>query len=287
MAWWGWLLVGWTVLALVAAPLVGIALREADALDQARLGAAPPLAQRVRRRRRRIPVPPVARGLIAVGVSLEAIGFALRATGHEQGGLNALSMDHPLSVPRMFVTGVFAAAALAAFLGTTRTGSRRGWWLAVGTVATVVAEVKGGGTVHIRALEAAGVADRPVVAALGSALLAGFVLTGLFWLSRHERRDRRRVLTAFGVYVAASVGLSAVSSLAGEAFGGVWSAAATFLEESGEVVGAVAVLTAVLVGVAPRLVLPADWAIRRAADAETVDAPSTLPAWRTRGYMGA
>jgi hypothetical protein len=284
MAWWGWLLVGWTVLALAVAPVMGIALREADVLDQARLGAAPPLSERMRRRRRRIPVPPVARALIAVGVSLEVIGFALRATGHERGGLNALSMDHPLSVPRMFVTGVFAAAALAAFLGATRTGSRRGWWVAVGAVATVVAQVKGGGTVHVRALEAAGVADRPVVAALGSALLAGFVLTGLFWLSRHERRDRRRVLTAFGIYATASVGLSAVSSLAGR---GIWSAAATFAEESGEVVGAVAVLTAVLVGVAPRLVLPADWAIRRAADAETVDAPGALPAWRTSGYQGA
>jgi hypothetical protein len=33
----------------------------------------------------------------------------------------------------------------------------------------------------------------------------------------------------------------------------------------------------VLVGVAPRLVLPADWALRRRADAETVDAPAALP----------
>jgi hypothetical protein len=37
------------------------------------------------------------------------------------------------------------------------------------------------------------------------------------------------------------------------------------------------VLTAVLVGVAPRLVLPADWLLRREADAQTIDAPGALP----------
>jgi hypothetical protein len=56
-----------------------------------------------------------------------------------------------------------------------------------------------------------------------------------------------------------------------------WTAAATFVEETGEAFGAVAVLVAVLVGVAPRLVLPADWLLRRQADAETVDAAVVLP----------
>ena len=40
-----------------------------------------------------------------------------------------------------------------------------------------------------------------------------------------------------------------------------------------------AVLMAVLVGVAPRLVLPADWPLRRTEDASTVDAPGQLPVW--------
>jgi hypothetical protein len=74
----------------------------------------------------------------------------------------------------------------------------------------------------------------------------------------------------------AAIGLSAVSSMAG----GNWATAATFVEESGEVLGGVAVLVAVLAGVAPRLVLPADWALRRTADSETVDAPGALPTWQ-------
>ena len=36
-------------------------------------------------------------------------------------------------------------------------------------------------------------------------------------------------------------------------------------------------LMAVLVGVAPRLVLPAAWALRRSADAQTLDVPDLLP----------
>ena len=52
---------------------------------------------------------------------------------------------------------------------------------------------------------------------------------------------------------------------------------ATFLEESGEALAGVAFLMAVLVGVAPRLVLPAAWALRRTADAQTLDVPEALP----------
>jgi hypothetical protein len=47
---------------------------------------------------------------------------------------------------------------------------------------------------------------------------------------------------------------------------------ATFVEEAGEALAGVAFLMAVLVGVAPRLVLPASWALRRTADAEAVAA---------------
>ena len=53
--------------------------------------------------------------------------------------------------------------------------------------------------------------------------------------------------------------------------------AATFLEESGEALAGVAFLLAVLAGVAPRLVLPASWPLRRSADAQTLDLPARLP----------
>jgi hypothetical protein len=283
MVWWAWMLVGWLVLAVVVALPIGLAIRGADRrelgaaalraadhpvdLITARRSALPP-------RRRRIPVPPLAMTLIGTGISLEAVGFVLRTAGQERGTARLLSMDAPMSAPRLFVTALFAVAAVAAVIGGARSPGRRTWWLSVAAVAAVIAEVKGGGTVHVRTLQAVGVADHPVLAAIGSTVVLAAVLALLFWVSRSERRDRRRVLRAFGLYGAAAVGLSAISSMAGS-----WSTLATFVEESGEMLGGVAVLVAVLVGVAPRLVLPADWALRRTADAETIDAPGALPAW--------
>ena len=144
-----------------------------------------------------------------------------------------------------------------------------------------VAEVKGGGTVHVRVLEALGVTDHPAVALAGSAAIVAAVVASLFYVARAERRDRRRVLLAVAFSGLAASALSAVSTAVAQGVGSTspWSAASTFVEESAEAVGAVAVLIAVLIGVAPRLVLPADWALRRTADAKTVDAPGVLPGW--------
>ena len=284
MPWWVWVLIGWVALAIVLAPWVGMALRGSERRARALVGdltdhRAVAGARSAGPSRRRLPVPALAITLVGLGVTLEALGFLVRAAGRERGAAGVLSMDLPMSLPRMYITALFAAAALMAFLGASRSPRRRTWWAAVGAVAAVIAQVKGGGTVHVRALDGLGVGERPVLAAAGSALVAGAVLAGLWWLSRDERRDRRRVLGAFALYAVASVLLSALSSVAGPVAGAWWSAAATFVEESGEVVGAVTVLVAVLAGVAPRLVLPAGWPTRRAADAETVDAPGALPGW--------
>jgi hypothetical protein len=276
MPWWGWALIGWTGMAVLLAPLIGLDLREAERREvPAALSQPAPAAPRLTRR---IPVPPIAVALLLTGVVLEAIGFVIRASGNERGAARLWAMDLPLAVPRMFVAALFALAAVVALVGAARGVGRRPWWTAVALVSAVVAEVKAGGTIHVRALETAGVADHPLLAALGSALVVGVVLAVLWWVSRTERRDRRRVLTAFGLYAGASVGLSGVSSLVAQSGGGhFWTAAATFVEETGEAFGGVAVLVAVLVGIAPRLVLPADWPLRRTADAETVDAPGALP----------
>jgi hypothetical protein len=286
MAWWGWVLLGWVGISVIVALPLGMVIREADRRElDVPAGALPhPLVAMnggvaPRPARRRIPVPPIAVTLAGIGVTLEAVGFVVRSAGLDRGAGRLWSMDAAMSVPRLYVTALFVAAAAAAFLGGSRTLGRRGWWVGVGLVAVVVAEVKGGGTVHVRALEMLGVAGRPVVAAIGSAAVAAVVLGTLWWLSRSEIRDRRRVLGAFALYAVASVGLSAVSTGLGQSRGSAWAAAATFVEESGEVLGAVAVLMAVLVGVAPRLVLPADWPLRRTADATTVDAPGALPVW--------
>jgi hypothetical protein len=275
MPWWGWALLGWTGLAVVLAPLLGLAVREADRREHELGLTASPVERAVRRRR--IPVPPLAGGLLLAGVVLEAVGFVVRTSGHERTA-QLWSMDAPLAVPRMFVAALFALAALAAFAGAARGAGRRPWWVAVGVVALLIAEVKAGGTVHVRTVEALGLADQPLLAVVLSTVVAAVVLAAMWWLSRDERRDRRRVLIALGLYATAAVGLSGVTSLLGTGGAGpYWMAASTFVEEAGEAAGAVAVLTAVLVGVAPRLVLPADWLLRRRADAETIDAPQPLP----------
>jgi len=276
MRWWGWALLGWTVAAAVLAPLFGLALREADRRERSgRSRTGVPAKRAVQRRR--IPVPYLAVALLLTGVVLETVGFLVRSSGHERSAL-LWSMDAPLSIPRMFVAALFFTAALAAAVGAARGTGRRPWWAAVALVAAVIGQVKAGGTVHTAALAAAGLRGHPVTAAAVSAAVAGVVLAALWWLSRTERRDRRRVLVAFGLYAVASVGLSGVSSLVGQAGGSpYWSSVATFVEETGEAFGAVAVLTAVLVGVAPRLVLPAAWLLRRRADAETIDAPAAVP----------
>ena len=110
------------------------------------------------------------------------------------------------------------------------------------------------------------------------------VVGTLGFISRAERRDRRRVLSVLALYAVAAVGLSAVSSLVAGDYGMAshGAAAATFIEESGEALAAVAFLMAVMAGVAPRLVLPAEWALRREADAHTLDLPEQAPG-RTLG----
>lgn len=290
MVWWVLVLTGWLAVAVLASLLLGMAIRGADrraagqgtspgtddALDliAARLPTDP-----LPPRRRRLPVPPIAVTLLTTGVGLEILGLALRISGREHGRALLLSMDAPMSVPRLFIAALFATAAVTAVLGGVSSRGRRTWWLSVAAVAAAVAEVKGGGTTHVRALHALGLSEHAPITVVGSAAIIAAVLSTLYWVSRAERRDRRRVLLAFGVYGVAAVGLSAVASTAGD-----WSAVATFAEEAGEVVGGVAVLIAVLVGVAPRLVLPPDWALRRDADALTIDAraalaaPSSLPA---------
>jgi hypothetical protein len=94
-------------------------------------------------------------------------------------------------------------------------------------------------------------------------------MAALWFLSRGDRRDRRRVLGVLALYAFAAVGLSAVSGAVPQN----WAAVATYVEESGEALAGVAFLVAVVVGVAPRLVLPAEWVLRRELDAQTFDVP--------------
>jgi hypothetical protein len=221
-----------------------------------------------------VPLPPVGITLAFLAVALETAGYVLRLRGTTGPVAGVMSMDAPWSLPRLYVTVLFAAAALAAVAGAARNPGRRTWWLAVGAVAAGIAAVKAGSTVHVTVVDVLTSATSTAGAVAISALAALVVLSVLAFISRAERRDRRRVLTALGLYAVAAVGLSAVPGL----LSGEWAAMATYVEESGEALAGVAVLVAVLVGVAPRLVLPAGW-LRRRDDALSLEAPAVrLPA---------
>ncbi|SFP13569.1 hypothetical protein SAMN05660464_2172 [Geodermatophilus dictyosporus] len=285
--WFLWVLCGlvlWLVAGLVLGTVMGRAVRLADsrtpgARDGAVLttadlpGGAARAGVAAAAPRRRVPFPPVAVALAAVGVALEGVGYAVALTGARGRLAGLLSMDAPFSVPRLYVAALFAAAAVAALVGGARLSGRRTWWTAVALVAGGVATVKIGSTVHARLFGTAQDVLTTAGAVLASVGIAGAVLAWLWSMSRGDRRDRRRVLRSLGLYAGASVGLSGVSVVVGGVYGGAsrWAAMATFVEETGEALTAAAFLVAVLVGVAPRLVLPADWALRRADDARTLD----------------
>ncbi|SET55200.1 hypothetical protein SAMN04488546_2858 [Geodermatophilus poikilotrophus] len=252
------------LLAVAVAVVIGRGLRMADVLSERPLTALDAVpGSRLRTARRRVPLPPVGVALAAVAVLLETAGYVLRLTGATGPAARALSMDAPYSAPRAFVAALFAVAAVAAVAGAVRAPGRRTWWLAVGLVSAGIAVVKAGGTVHVDAVAALSATVGEAGAVVASLALAVAVLAVLAFVSRAERRDRRRVLSCLAGYAAASVGLSAVSAAAV----GQWAVTATYLEESGEALAGVAVLVAVLVGVAPRLVLPASWVLRRGDDA--------------------
>jgi hypothetical protein len=281
MTWWLWLVIAWSVLTVAVVVPLGSAMRAAgrrrgwaaDPTKPIRLGSAPPMAA-TPDSRRRVPAPPIAVLLVGTGLSLEVLGFVLRTAGADRAGAaRLLSMDEPLSVPRMFI-----AVLVAAFAGASRARERRAWWTGVGLVAVLAAQVGGGTSLHVHVLKTLGLADDQLVVTAGSTVLGAAVLGSLWWVSRNERRDRRRVLAAIAFYGVAAGALSALSTVVAQEAGtaSVWAAVATLATESARVLGAVAVLMAVLVGVAPRLVLPAEWSMRRAADAQTIDAPGVV-----------
>ena len=216
---WTWVVGGlaaWVVVAVVLGVVVGRGIRLADQrspgtgidrpLTTATLGESPA----ARPARRRVPVPPVGIVLALLAVALEAVGYALRLSGARGQLAQTLSMDAPFSLPRTYVATLFAAAALAAVAGAARNPGRRTWWLAVGAVAAGIAVVKAGGTVHVTAVQWLAGRTSPTTATAVSVLLAVAALAVLGFISRAERRDRRRVLTAFALYAGAAVVLSAV-----------------------------------------------------------------------------
>jgi hypothetical protein len=283
---WQWLALGlavWLAVGGALVLLIGRAVRLADRPSSgsdvplttavSRVTATDPVPARAPVRRRTVPLPPIGIALAALAIALMTVGYGFRLTGATGQIATAFSLDAPFSLPRLYVAAVFAAAALAAIAGAGSNPGRRTWWIAVGGVAAGIAVVKAGRNVHDDALDSLEEAAGTRAAILLSAAAAAAVVAALWFLSRHERRDRRRVLSVLSLYAGASVGLSALSSAVSST---TWAPTARYLEESGEALAGVAFLLAVLVGVAPRLVLPGAWALRRAVDVHTLVLPETL-----------
>ena len=279
---WLWMaggLVVWLVLATLLGVVIGRGIQLADrgtaasypTLVTADLPSSAPAPAVRRTRRHTVPLPPVGVALAGLAVGLMATGYALRLAGVTGPAGQLFSMDAPSSLPSLYVTALFGAAALVAVAGAATT--RRSWWLAVGLVAAGIAVVKAGSTVHVEGMRALAYVVGERGAVVVSVLAAATVVSVLWLLSRAERRDRRRVLGTLTGYAVAAVGLSALATVAP----GSWAVTVTFVGEAGEALAGVAFLMAALLGVAPRLVLPADWALRRTADADSLEVADVLP----------
>jgi hypothetical protein len=296
--WWLWIMTGlaiWLAVGLLFALLIGRGIRMADQRSPGTGSSAPlttadlvpsPGPAPVTRRRS-VPLPPVGIALAALAVALETTGYVLRLTGGTGPAAQMLSMDAPFSIPRLFVASLFAVAAFAAVAGAGVQPGRRSWWVAVALVAGAIAVVKAGSTVHAEVFRGLAEMVGRSTAHLISALLATGIVATLWSLSRDERRDRRRVLSALSLYAVAAVGLSALTGVVSGAFGHAssWAAAAAFVEEAGEALAGVSYLVAVLVGVAPSLVLPATWTLRRRADADGLTMPERVPGSSVTGRV--
>lgn len=238
-----------------------------------------------RHTRRAIPLPPIGLALAGCAVVLETCGY-LVALLHGTGPLAELfSARTPLSLPHLFVAVLFTAAAVVALLGARVIPGRRGWWTAVGVIAGAIAASEMGGPGKGLGPYGPGRLAGTAPGHLLGALAGATVLVVLWSLSRHERRDRRRVLAAVAPYAAAAVAVPVVSSAAGVS-GSTVSATTTYLREAGAALSGVALLVAVLAGVAPRWVLPRGWSLRRAADVHTLDLAAQVPSSSVMGKPG-
>jgi len=286
--WWLWVvggIVAWVIVGGVMATVIGRSIRLADersgharltssAVGRRTASGTVYAAARPRTRRRALPLPPVAIGLLAATLGVQTVGLVLQSRGATGTTAELLALSGPTSLPRLLVASLLAVAAGMALAGAARLRERRAWWSGFALVAGTMAAAKFSNPTHV--IDYARLSH--VVGPSGAALLAVLavaVVTGGLWLaSRSDQRDRRRVLGALGLYAAAALGIAGASTLVGGQ--GRWALALMYVEEAGQAVGSVALLVAVLAGVAPRLVLPAEWALRRAADAHTLEVTDPL-----------
>ena len=202
--------------------------------------------------------------LAGAAVVLFPVGLVVRVRcaldGCTRSGLSLLfDLDAVGGLPRLFTTGLFAAAcALAWWAARQCAGGARTWWTAVSVIGAALALAKLG-SAHSAAKTVS-----PVATFLGSALLSGVALVVLTVVGRRWGVPATRsVVLALGAYAAAAVGLDAVTGAVEAAqthAGALSGATASFVEELGEAI------TALLLVVTVRWNLPpASGGVPRAA----------------------
>jgi hypothetical protein len=182
-------------------------------------------------------------------VGLQALGLVLRLrcslVGRCAGVLpRVFDMDALGGLPRLAITALFAATAVLAWRAARRQAGRAAtWWTALAVIAGALTVAK------LVSVHAAAKAWAPVPTLVACLLLAAAALVVLGWLGRRRGVPATGpVVLALALYVAAALGLDALTGLAAAVqtrSGALTAAAATFVEELGEGLAALVVLVTV------------------------------------------
>ena len=187
--------------------------------------------------------------LLGVAVVLFGMGLNVRLhcrlhEGCHRSQYRYFDLDSIGGLPRLFITGLFVALAVLAWRASRRaTGRAATWWTVIAAIGAALAVLK-----LVSAHSAAkALADVPTLV-VGVAL-SGVVL-GLVWRTarRWDVQAGPSVVVAFAVYAFAALGLDAVTGAVAAVHGStgvIADSVATFVEEFGEALGALFVLSVV------------------------------------------
>jgi hypothetical protein len=183
----------------------------------------------------------VAVGLFSAGL---AVGVHCRLHACDWSRDRWFALDSIGGLPRLFTTGLFVAVAVVGSVAASRVAGRvRIWWAAVAVIGAALAVLK------LTSVHSTAKADSDYGTLVGSVALTVVVLTVLWRTARRWGvAAGRPVVVALAVYAFAALGLDAVTGLVATLHGGsgaVLDAVSTFVEELGEALAALLVLTAV------------------------------------------
>lgn len=185
----------------------------------------------------------------ALGLVLFPIGLITRlrcGLGRCTGSTaqHLFDLDSIGGLPRLFISGLFVAVAVLGWRARRRTeGEVRTWWTVIAAIGAALAVAK------LVSVHSAAKAAAPLATLVIGVLIAGFALWALATSGRRWGIPAARPIAfALAGYAAAALGLDAITSVveaAQDHVGALSAAAATFVEELGEALAALVVVTTV------------------------------------------